>query len=714
MSPMESQPALNPFCHPGFPVAWSKLTPEASEPAIRAGLSEAAAAIERIAAQEPASADFASSFLALEAATEGLSRGWGLVGHLKSVCDRPAIREAYNRLLPDVTAFFVRIPLNARLWQVLKTVRDRTDATALEPVHRRLLEETVADFISEGADLPADKQARLAAIAGDLAEATRQFGEHVLDATNAWDLVIEEPERLAGLPASAVATARASARDKGLGSEDSPAWRFTLHAPSVLPVLTYADDRDLRRTVWQAFSDQCSQGDTDNTDLVWRILKLRQEKAELLGKAEFAGLTLERRMAKDGATARSFIRRLQKRTQSAFRREWDALNAFVAERTGEAHTVLEPWDTGYWAEKRQEALFAFNTEALRPYFPMNQVIEGVFTLAQRIFDLEIRERPTAFRAEDGTAPADCPEDAVEVWHPLVRYYDVYDRQDDRHLGGFYADWYPRESKRSGAWMNPLLSGRPRDDGSLGPQLGLIAGNMTPGVDGQPALLTHREVETVFHEFGHLLHHLCGRVPVPSLNGTRVAWDFVELPSQIMENWCWERESLDFFARHHETGEPIPDALFGKMLKARNYMSAAAMMRQLSLGMMDLALHLDYPAGPPEGDDLDSLLQRLLKPYTFPYRRPVRPIVRRFTHLFSNPVGYACGYYSYKWAEVLEADAFTRFKEEGILNPETGRAFRETILARGNSAEPAVLFHEFLGREPDETALLRRSGLLSET
>ncbi|HYD85445.1 MAG TPA: M3 family metallopeptidase, partial [Opitutus sp.] len=431
----------------------------------------------------------------------------------------------------------------------------------------------------------------------------------------------------------------------------------------------------------------------DNTGLIGRILTLRAEKAALLGKAHFADLVLERRMAKTGERALAFLADLQKRAGEAFARECRELEEFKAQRTGGAVAALAPWELAYWSEKLRQERYAFDEEVLRPYFPLDRVIRGMFELAGRVFGLRITERPAS---------------EVETWHPEVKFYDVHDR-DGRHVGSFYADWHPRESKRGGAWMNYLITGGPRADGGRAPHLGLICGNLTPPAADRPALLTHREAETIFHEFGHLLHHLLGEVEIKSLNGVNVAWDFVELPSQIMENWCWERESLDLFARHHETGAPIPEEIFAKMTAAKNFRSATGTMRQLSLARMDLLLHT-RTAEFAAAADVEPLARAAIAECLVPTQPPAPTVVKRFTHVFADPVGYAAGYYSYKWAEVLDADAFTRFKREGIFNAETGAAFVRNILSRGNSADPAELYRAFMGRDPDLNALLRRCGL----
>ena len=686
----------HPFLDAAFLPAWSTLQAEHIVPDITLAVNRAEAAIAGIAGRELTQLTYASTFLALERATEELNVAWAKVGHLQAVADAAPLREAYNLMLPKVSAFYASVPLNPALWQRLRTFAESPEARALTGVHRRLVDETLADFRQAGADLPVELRARLEAIQAELAQLTQRYAENVLDATNAWQLVVEDERRLAGLPAHAIAAARRNAAAKNLGSEDCPRWRFTLHMPSQEPFMTYLEDTDLRREMWTAAAAVGAEPPHDNTQLVARILALRAEKAAVLGQTHFADLVLARRMAKTGARALAFLEDFQQRAGPAFARENRELEEFKARQThANSATRLAPWELAFWSERLRRERYAFDEEILRPYFPIERVIAGLFELVQRIFGLRVQESAAG---------------VVETWHPEVKFYEMHDRRG-RHVGSFYADWYPRESKRGGAWMGYLVTGGPTPQGGRAPHLGYICGNLTPPSVDRPALLTHREVETVFHEFGHLLHHLLGEVEIKSLNGVNVAWDFVELPSQIMENWCWERASLDLFARHHETGATIPEEIFQKMTAAKKFRSACATMRQVAFAKMDLLLHMQA-GGWPNETDLESTARALVADCLVPTVPLAPTILKRFNHLFSDPVGYAAGYYSYKWAEVLDADAFSRFKKEGLFNAKVGQEFVEKILSRGNSADPLELFRAFMGRDPDVAALLQRSGLAS--
>jgi oligopeptidase A len=680
---MPSPSDRNPLCDIRLPVPFDEIRAEHVEPAIDEHLREATAR-QRELANGSSPPTFRNTLLVLDTFTERLDYAMAVVRHLESVATTEALRSAYNSVQPKVNAFYASIPLDEKLWGRLKEFARTPEAGALSGVHRRFFTKTLDNFRRHGAELDAQRKARLAEIEVELGKCTTRFAENVLDATNSFELVLQDESMLAGLPPSAVAAARQSAEAKGISG-----WRFTLQAPSYTALMTYLDNRAIREQVWRAYNTRASEGAFNNRPLLTRILELRREKATLLGYPSFAAYVLEDRMARTVERVQQFLEQLKARTEKHFVRENEELQNFRRSLEGADADELQPWDIAYYVEKQRAALYEFDEEDLRPYFPLERVVEGMFEIARRLYGIFITEL-----------------DGVPCWDPQVKYYKITD-QDGSLLGYFYADWYPRENKRSGAWMDFLITGGPLVEG-FKPHLGLVCGNLTPPVGAKPALLTHREVETIFHEFGHLLHHCLSRVEIRSLAGTNVAWDFVELPSQIMENWCWEKEALDLFARHYETGETIPEDLYQKMRRARTYRSANSQMRQLGFAFVDMALHTDY--SPVEDPDPIAYSLRILQEFS-PAKLPEDyAMLASFTHLFSDPDGYAAGYYSYKWAEVLDADAFSRFQAEGTFNKEVGRQFREAILSRGEAEEPAVLFRSFMGRDPDPEALLRRLGL----
>jgi oligopeptidase A len=680
---MDQSPDKNPLLRVEFRIPFDRIRAEHVQPAASQLLTEARARLAALAAPD-GERTFDNTMRALDDMTEPLDWAMAVVRHLESVATYPELRAAFNAAQPEVSAFYSGIPLDAGLWNNVKAYAATPEAAALKGERRRFLHKTVDTFRRHGADLDPAGKKRLEAIDVELTQITTKFAENVLDSTNAFELVLTKESDLAGLPPTAVASARESAQRKGLEG-----WRFTLQAPDYTAVLTYLDDAAIRRQMYEAFSVRATKGERDNRPIIVRILELRREKAALLGFADFADLVLEDRMAHSGERALHFLEDLKGKTERRFREENDELFEFRRSVEGPGAAPLAPWDVAYYAEKQRAALYDFDEEALRPYFPMERVEAGLFELVHRLYGISVEE-----------------EKGVPGWDPEVHYYNVRD-ENGVFLGGFYADWYPRENKRGGAWMDGLITGGPAPAG-FRPHLGLICGNLTPPVGGKPALLTHREVETIFHEFGHLLHHLLSRVETRSLAGTNVAWDFVELPSQIMENWCWERDALDLFARHYETGAPIPDELFQKMKRARNFRAANGQMRQLGFGFIDLNVHVRYDAA-RDGDPV-QYTRAILQGFS-PAPLPAdHAMIAAFTHLFASPVGYGAGYYSYKWAEVLEADAFTRFRDGGIFSREIGASFRGEILAKGDSEDPAELYRHFMGRDPDPNALLQRSGL----
>ena len=684
---MTSTTAANPLLQIQFQIPFDQIRAGDVEPAIEELLKDARVELDRLIA-EPGERTFANTLQRLDHLTERLDYAMQIVRHLEAVVTTPELRAANNAVQPKVSEFYSSLPLNPALWQAVLSYSRTAEAGTLTGIRKRFLEKTMDNFRRHGAELNEEGKKRVAEIDVELAKQTMRFGENVLDSTNQYEWVITDERQLAGLPQSARAMARASAAAKGLAE---PSWRFTLQAPSYLAVMTYLDDEGLRRQVYEAFAHRATEEKHDNRPIMRSILELRGEKARLLGYRDFADLVLEDRMAHAGDRAQEFLEDLRHKTEAHFKRENADLLAFSGK------TELHPWDIAYYAEKQRAALYDFDEEALRPYFPLESVIPGMFEVVHRLYGISVVEKT-----------------GVPVWDPQVKYYEIYDHSrpvGNRLVGAFYADWFPRENKRGGAWMDTLIIGEAHADGQdyQDPHLGLICGNLTPPSQDGPSLLTHREVETIFHEFGHLLHHCLSRVELRGLAGVNVAWDFVELPSQIMENWTWEREALDLFARHYQTGAPIPDELLNKMRNARNFRAANTQMRQLGFGLVDLALHREVPPG--SNIDLLGFARNILQQFS-PARLPEDyAMIVSFTHLFANPVGYGAGYYSYKWAEVLDADAFTRFQKAGIFSREVGARFRDRILSRGDSEDPAELYRSFMGRDPDPNALLERSGLL---
>ena len=671
----------NPLVSIPFDVPFQSIRAEHVVPAVDELIALAQGKLDQIIAVE-SERTYANTLGALEDATDMLGVAVTIIGHLESVATTPELREAYNQARPKASEFWSSIPLNADLYAALKAYAETDDAKALSAVQARLLKKTLDEFRRHGAELGADDKARLREIDVELTRKTTSFAQNTLDETNDYELVLTDEAQLAGLPQSERDAARESAEQK-----DLKGWRFTLHAPSLVAVLTYLDDAGIREQMWRAYNTRATSGVRDNRELILEVLRLRREKAKLLGYKDFADFVLADRMAKDGQTASDFVDDLRSRTKEAFDREKSELQAFRDELEGESTTV-QPWDVGYYAEKLRKARFDFDEEAVKPYFPVDAVLNGLFSLATTLYGIEVRERP------------------AETWNEKVRTYGIY--EGDELRAAFYVDLYPRENKRGGAWMNGLMYG-----GSLSgnePHLGLFVANVTPPVGDKPALLRHREVETLFHEFGHLLHHALSDVPIKSLGGTNVAWDFVELPSQIMENFCWERVSLDLFAAHWETGAKIPDDLFDKMQRARTFRAASAQMRQLGFASVDLRMHRELDPTSLTVDEMMSFAREILQehgPANYPSNYGM---ICGFGHLFASPTGYAAAYYSYKWAEVLDADAFTRFKADGVLSADVGSQFRQRVLARGDSDDPAQLFRDFMGRDPNLDALLHRCGL----
>lgn len=671
----------NPLLSLDFRIPFHRIEAAHVEPGIRSVLEEARSRVEALASAD-GPRTYENTIRRMDEIARRVRRAVKPVTHLMSVSESADLRAAYNAVLPEISAFWTWLTLHEDLWAAVKAAAKSPGAAELEGVDARHLEKTLRDFRRGGADLPSEPRERLRDLRVELASLEQRFSENVLDATADYTMHVppEREEGLGGIPDHALERFRAHARERELDG-----WVLTLDFPSFEAVMKHARDRTLREEIHAAYTGRCRAGEWDNREVIRRILAIRQEMAELLGYPHFPDYRLEEAMAGSGARAREFVDDLVARTRPYFERDMALLRDHARDLGIEE---LEPWDVAFVKESLRRRLYDVDDEVLRPYFPLERVLEGLFEVVRRVFGVEVEEL-----SED-----------VPIWHEDVRCYRVRD-EDGRTLGDFYADFFPRKEKRQGAWANDLVTGGPGDDGAWRPHLGLVAANFTPPGEDVPALLTHREVETLFHEFGHLLHHVCSRVPVAPRAGLNVAWDWVEVPSQLMENWTWEEEAIPLFGRHYETGESLPEEIFRRLHAGRRFMGGWNQMRQLGFGSMDLALHLDFATG-GDGDDVVAFAEEHLRPLVAGPEFARRHILTSFGHLFSG--GYAAGYYSYLWSEVLEADVFRRFEEHGIFHRPTGRAFLEAVLSRGDSAEPDELFRQFMGRDPDPRALVDRN------
>lgn len=667
---MATSPQANPLLPLRDPIPFRDIRAEHVPPAVDGVLAAAEKAVEEIVSRGEATYD--GTLGALERATEPLERVSLVCEHLESAATTPELRTVWSEAQPKISTFWSKLPLNDGLYRVLTAFAATPAAQTLDPVKKRHLTKTLEEFKRHGAELDPEGKKKLTELDVELSKLTTKFSQNVLDSTNAFELFVEDEARVAGLPPLAKQAARASAASKG-----REGYRFTLNAPSFVPAVTHLDDAALREQLYRAYNERAASGDLDNRGLIKRVLELRRQKALLLGFADFADLVAADRMAKSGAKAASFVGDLRERTAAGFALEKRAIEVF-------AGRALNAWDVAYFAEKQRRALFDLDEEALRPYFALESVLSGAFEIFRRLYGVEFVSR-------------DLP-----TWDEAVRPYHLLDR-NKQLVAVVYLDLFPRDNKVQGAWMAPLATAVPP-----GHHIAVVAANFTPPMGDQPALLTHREVETLFHELGHLMHQCLSTVPVRRLGGTSVAWDFVELPSQIMENWTWERDSVDLFAKHFQTSARVPDDLFDKLVRARTYRAASVQMQQLGYAEADLDLHRTFD--PASDEDPVARARGVLAKHVTAELPETFAMIASFGHLFASPVGYAAGYYSYKWAEVLDADAFGRFKEEGIFSSAVGDAFRNAILARGDSDEPEALFKDFRGREPSLDALLLRLGM----
>jgi len=678
---------------------FAAITPELVVPAMTQLLAELNSELSKLEATvTPTWSDLVEP---LDRLGERLNWSWGIVGHLMGVKNSPELREAYETVEPQVIEFSNKFSQSQPLYKAFKALRESDTWETLEPAQQRIVETAIRDAELSGVGLTGEKKERFNAIQLELGELSTKFSNNVLDATKAFSLTLTSKDEVDGLPQSLLSLAAQSARDAGeenATAENGP-WRITLDFPSFGPFMQHSTRRDLREKLYKANISRASSGDLDNTPLVERILQLRQEKAQLLGFNSFAEVSLASKMAPNVEAVEALLEELRGASYDAAVKDLEALKAFAAAKGAEEANDLKHWDISFWAERQREEKFAFSAEELRPYFPLPQVLDGLFGLVKRLFGVTVT-------AADGQAP---------VWHEDVRYFQIAD-ETGAPIAYFYLDPYSRPAeKRGGAWMNDCI-GRAKitEAGQVTTRLPVayLVCNQSPPVDGKPSLMTFYEVETLFHEFGHGLHHMLTLVDYPGAAGiNNVEWDAVELPSQFMENWCYDYPTLMGMAKHYETSEPLPEHYYHKLLAARNYMRGHAMLRQLHFGALDLELHHRYQPGGKE--TVKDVRNRLAKTTTVLPPLPEDAFLCAFGHIFAG--GYAAGYYSYHWAEVLSSDAFAAFEEAGLEDPDaiasTGKLYRDTVLGLGGSLPPMEVFKAFRGREPSTEPLLRHSGLL---
>ncbi|MFT2110440.1 oligopeptidase A [Marinomonas sp. 2405UD68-3] len=622
--------------------------------------------------------------LPLDQINDELGAFWSPISHLNSVKNNPELRDAYNACLPKLTQYYTEIGQNHGLYQGYKTLLNKAESEGYTQAQTEALVQEVRGFELSGVALEGTAKERYGEISQRLSELSSAFGEHVLDSTQAWSKLVTDESELSGLPESALAQAKQMAQAK-----EQEGWLFTLDFPSYMPVLNYADNQALREELYTAFATRASDNaptgtEYDNAPLIDEILALRHEMAQLLGFSDYAALSVATKMADNGDQVIEFLNDLAVKGKPAAEQDLKQIQEFAQAEFGVG--TLNAWDIGYYAEKLREHKFSISQESLRPYFPINKALSGLFHVAQTLFGIDIRE-----------------ETEFDSYHKDLQLFTI--SKDGSDVSRFYLDPYAREAKRGGAWMDECRVRRRLQNGQLQLPVAYLVCNFTPPIGDKPALLTHDEVTTLFHEFGHGLHHMLTQVEVAAVSGINgVAWDAVELPSQFMENWCYEPEALAYIAGHYETKASLPQDLLDKMLAAKNFQAGMQLMRQLEFSLFDFRLHKEYSAGISVQDLINEVRQdvSVFTPPSF------NRFQNSFSHIFAG--GYAAGYYSYKWAEVLSADAFSRFEEEGIFNQETGALFRDTVLANGGSRPAAELFAAFRGRAPSTDALLRHSGI----
>lgn len=675
----------NPLLEQQTLPAFSRIEPQHIQPAIEKLIQDCRAVTEQVINQPQIT--WQNFYQPLAEVNDRLSKAWSPVGHLNAVKNSPELREAYQACLPLLSDYGTWVGQHQGLYQAYLSLKNSAEYENYSLAQKKAIENSLRDFELSGISLPAEQQKRYGEIVARLSELSSQFSNNVLDSTMGWEKLIENPSELAGLPESALQAAQQSAQSKGLSG-----YRFTLEIPSYLPVMTYCENAALREEMYRAFVTRASDqgpnaGKWDNSAIMEEILSLRVELAQLLGFERYTDRSLATKMAENPQQVLDFLEDLAKRSKAQGEKELAELQWFVQQNYGV--NELNPWDIAFYSEKQKQQLYAINDEELRPYFPEDRVLSGLFELIKRIFNIRVQERFD-----------------VETYHQDVRFFDLIDEQDQVR-GSFYLDLYARENKRGGAWMDDCVGRRLLADGSIQKPVAYLTCNFNAPIGDKPALFTHDEVTTLFHEFGHGIHHMLTQIDVGDVAGINgVPWDAVELPSQFLENWCWEEAALAFISGHYQTGEPLPTEKLQQLIKAKNFQAAMFVLRQLEFGLFDFRLHHNYQAGKANQilDTLNQVKQQVAVIKGVDWARTPHS----FSHIFAG--GYAAGYYSYLWAEVLSADAYSRFEEEGIFNPETGKSFLDEILSRGGSEQPMVLFERFRGRKPSLDALLRHKGI----
>lgn len=676
----QDNPLLAPFDLPPF----SAIQPQHIKPAVEQLIDSCKQTVAT--SLEQAQPTWDNLVLPLDIADEQLSQVFSPVSHMNSMVSSDELRQAYEECLPLLSEYSTWLGQHKGLFEAYQQLKNSAEFDKLNTAQQKVINNALRDFKLSGIDLAPEQQKRYGEIQARLSELSSSFSNNLLDATNAWQKVITEEAELSGLPESAIAAAKQMAEAKELDG-----WLFTLDFPSYLPVMTYSDNQALRQEVYTAFCTRASDqgpnaGEFDNTEIIKETMALRHELAQLLGFETYADSSLATKMAENTDQVIGFLTELAEKSLPQAKQEIEEIRAFAKDKFNVDE--LNPWDYTYYGEKLKQDKYAISDELLRPYFPEDKVLSGLFTTVNKLFGVTVSASDTN----------------IDVWHKDVKYFDIHDKNGN-YRGSFYLDLYAREKKRGGAWMADCRSRLRLANGEIQHPVAFLTCNFNQPIGDQPALFTHDEVVTLFHEFGHGIHHMLTQVEEAAVSGIAgVAWDAVELPSQFLENWCWEQEALAFISGHFETGEPLPQDLLDKMLAAKHFQSAMMMVRQLEFSLFDFRIHKEY------SKDLD--IQEILNQVREQVAVVKPPEYNRFQHSFGHIFagGYAAGYYSYKWAEVLSADAFSKFEEDGIFNPETGASFLHNILEKGGSAEPMELFKNFRGREPQIDALLRHSGI----